>query len=104
MHIPLHVILDHLGLATANLLPVCVIMILTFSAICPPLTNTIHPCTLAIPSPFLPICVMFTSYSLPTWSCIASVEPLSLLLLLLFCCCCCCCCCPFPKLVRGGGV
>ena len=97
-------------LAIATLLLTSVIVILTRSPICPPLTNITHPCTLAMPSPWSPICVISTSYSLPTWSCIASVESLlklgllillllptsDLLFLLPYSC-------LFPKLVRGGG-
>ena len=90
---------DYAVLAIANLLPVSVIMILIFSPIYPPLTNITNPLILAMPSPCLPICVMSTSYSLPTWGCIAPAELLLKLLVLLFV----LYDCLFPKLVRGGG-
>ncbi len=51
--------------AVANRPPTWVIFTFAFCPTCPPLTNITKPSTLAIPSPFLLISVMETSYSFP---------------------------------------
>src|SRR6476660_4954552 len=65
-----------IGTAVANLSPTCLTLTLTFCLTFPFLTNITNPCTLAIPSPWLLISVISTSYSLPTSTGFSAGEPL----------------------------
>src|ERR687888_2122633 len=68
--------------AVANLSPTCVILAFKFCPTCPFFTKITNPCILAIPSPFLLVSVICTSYSFPISTGFGS-EPLSRLRVLL---------------------